>query len=179
MPEIEIRPATAEDIPALAALDTSYSSDYVWQMEIQVEEAEVNVFFREVRLPRSVRVDYPRSMAALGDTWSGKAGMLVAALEGRPAAFISLTEGSLPATAWITDLVVERRLRQQGIGAALVLAAQDWASRRGHRQIVMEMQPKNYPAICLARKLGYDFCGFNDRFYANHEIALFFARPLR
>ena len=38
MPEIQIRPASEGDIPALAALDHSYSSDFVWQMEIDAQE---------------------------------------------------------------------------------------------------------------------------------------------
>jgi RimJ/RimL family protein N-acetyltransferase len=41
------------------------------------------------------------------------------------------------------------------------------------------MQPKNYPAIQLALKLGFELCGFNDRYYANHEIGIFFAKSLR
>jgi hypothetical protein len=41
------------------------------------------------------------------------------------------------------------------------------------------MQPKNYPAICLAQKLGFDLCGYNDRYFANQDIALFFAKNLR
>jgi ribosomal protein S18 acetylase RimI-like enzyme len=45
--------------------------------------------------------------------------------------------------------------------------------------MVLEMQPKNYPAIQLAQKLGFDFCGYNDRYYANRDIALFFAKGLR
>ncbi len=54
MPEIEIRPAISSDIRTLIAVDHNYSSDYVWQMELQAEETQVQVNFRQVRLPRSV-----------------------------------------------------------------------------------------------------------------------------
>ncbi len=179
MPEIEIRPAGPLDISALVALDHSYSSDYVWQMEIQSEDKGIEVRFTEKRLPRSVRVDYPRPVSALADTWSRRDGMLVAALEGETVGYISLDLGIAPVTAWVTDLAVMRRYRRQGIGSALVLAAQEWGEAHNCRRLVLEMQPKNYPAIQMALKLSFDLCGYNDRYYANHDIALFFARPLR
>lgn len=179
MPEIEIRPAGPLDIPALVALDHSYASDYVWQMEIQAEEQKVEVRFTEKRLPRSVRVEYPRPVAALADNWGERDGLLVAVLENETVGYISLDLGVAPVTAWATDLAVLRRHRRKGIGSALVLAAQEWGESHHCRRLVLEMQPKNYPAIQLARKLNFDLCGYNDRYYANHDIALFFARSLR
>jgi hypothetical protein len=38
------------------------------------------------------------------------------------------------------------------------------------------MQTKNYPAIQFARAQGFVFCGFNDHYYMNQDIALFFGR---
>jgi ribosomal protein S18 acetylase RimI-like enzyme len=179
MPEIEIRPAIADDIPHLVAFEHGYSSDYVWQMDIQIEENQVGVKFRNVRLPRSVRVDYPRNTQSLIGGWAERAALLVAAINEKPVGYISLLDDVTPASAWVSDLVVERRLRRQGIGAALLLAGQEWASRRRFQRVVIEMQPKNHPAISLVNKLGYEFCGYNDRYYANHDIALFFGKPLR
>ncbi len=179
MPEIEIRPANEADIPSMGALDHNYTSDYAWQMEIQVEENQVGINFREIRLPRSVRVEYPRPPASLAQDWSQRSGLIVSQFNGEVVGYISLNLNIAPATAWVTDLVVLRRLRRQGIGSALVLAGQEWGLQHGSRRIVLEMQPKNYPAIHLASKLGFDFCGYNDRYYANHDIGLFFGKPLR
>lgn len=179
MPEIEIRPAVSDDIPRLIALDHGFSSDYVWQMDIHAEENQVKVSFREVRLPRSVRVEYPRPVRALADDWTERAALLIARLEDQPVGYISLRREIAPVTIWVSDLVVERRLRRQGIGSALVLAAQEWARRQHIARMVLEMQPKNFPAIRMAEKLGFNFCGYNDRYYANHDIALFFGKPLR
>lgn len=179
MPEIEIRPATEEDIPALVTLDHNYSSDFVWQMEIQAEEDRVAVNFREIHLPRSVRVEYPRPVASLAHNWAERSGLLAAVHSGAPVGYISLNLNIAPATAWVTDLVVLRRLRRQGIGSALVLAAQEWSLQHGGRRMVVEMQPKNFPMIRLAQKLGFDFCGYNDWYYINHDIGLFFAKSLR
>jgi len=68
----------------------------------------------------------------------------------------------------------------RGIGAALLLAALEWSvEQREFRQVVVEMQSKNYPAYSLVRKLGFDFAGFSDQFYFNKDIALFFSCALR
>lgn len=185
MPEIEIRPAIDKDIPLLAALDHNYVSDFVWQMEIRRDEAglseasQIQVGFREIRLPRSVRVEYPRPSQRLLVDWKERHGLLVALLDGEPVGYVSMMLGIAPLTAWITDVIVKRRLRRQGIGSALLLAAQEWGIQQECRTLVLEMQSKNYPAIKLAQKLGFDFCGYNDRYFVNHDIAIFFGRSVR
>jgi GNAT superfamily N-acetyltransferase len=176
MPEIEIRPAAAADIAKLAALDHSYTSDYVWQMDIKIEDDHMTANFRLVRLPRSVRVEYPRSVRVTNPQRSGN---LVALLEGEPVGYASLTLDIAPDTAWVTDLAVVRRVRRQGIGTSLLLASQEWARQHGARRLVVEMQPKNFPAYTLAQKVGFDLCGYNDRYYTNNDIALFFAKAVR
>jgi ribosomal protein S18 acetylase RimI-like enzyme len=179
MPEIEIRPATASDLPALIAIDHNYTSDFVWQMEITNEDGQVGVSFREVRLPRSVRVEYPRLPAAMADDWHLRSGLLVANLADEPVGYISLMLGIAPLTTWVTDLAIKRRVRRQGIGSLLLLSAQEWGVQHETRHLILEMQTKNYPAIHMAQKFGFDFCGYNDRYYANHDIGLFFGKTLR
>jgi ribosomal protein S18 acetylase RimI-like enzyme len=181
MPEIHIRPVIADDISKLMALDHSYSSDHVWQMDIEKgsEESRINVHFRQIRLPRSVRVDYPRHFKTLATDWTNRSGLLVTLLNERVIGYVSLMLDKAPLAAWITDLVVDRDVRRQGIGSALVIAALEWGTNHACRYLVLEMQPKNFPTIQLAGKLGFDFCGYNDRYYPNNDISLFFAKSLR
>lgn len=186
MPEIEIRPAIAADIPLLSALDNLYTSENVWKMELQFEGKEGSasgpirtVNFRQMRLPRAVRVAHPRSPKALAADWTDRSGLLVASLGGKPIGYVSLDLNMGANTTWVTELVVDRQLRRQGIGSALMLAALEWGMNMGSQNLVLEMQPKNYPAIRLAQKLGFELCGYNDRFYANQEIGIFFGRTLR
>ncbi len=185
MPEIEIRPPTSAEIPGMIHIDHDYVSDHVWQMEVQREtgqkpsELRVEVVFRQLKLPRSVRVEYPRSPAELANDWKDRSCLLVALLKGEVVGYTSISLDIAPYTGWMTDLVIIRRLRHQGIGSALILAGQDWARHKRCIRMVMEIQPKNYPAICLAQKLGYDLCGYNDYYFPNHDIALFFSKSLR
>jgi ribosomal protein S18 acetylase RimI-like enzyme len=179
MPEIQIRPAAADDILQLTALDHDYTSDFVWQMEVVSDEGRMEVSFRQIRLPRSVKVDYPRSVRSLSTSWEKRAGLLVADLQGKPVGYAAMNIDAVTGTCWFTDMAVLRRVRRQGIGSTLVLAGEEWAFQHGARRIVLEMQPKNHAACSLAAKLGYEFSGYNDRYYANNDTALFFAKLLR
>ncbi len=180
MPEIEVRPVVAADIASLLALDHHSTSDHVWQMAFSHdrEAGEVNIQFRRMRLPRAVRVDYPWPAQLLANDWTRRAGLLVALLGGEAAGYVGLELNLAPEVAWITDLVVDRPLRRQGIGSGLVVAAADWALAMRCRYLGLEMQPKNYPAIQLALKLGFEFCGYRDAYYPNQEIGIFFQKVL-
>jgi len=179
MPEVQVRSAVASDVPSLMAIDHSCQSDYVWQMDVQREDGQAGAVFREIRLPRSVTVPYPRAVSALAESWNRRARMLVAVIGGQIVGYVRMSDAFLPHTAWLTDVVVTPRHRRQGVGTALVLAAQSWATSRNDRRALLETPSKNNPAIRLARKLGYEFCGYNDQYYESQDIALFFGRSIR
>jgi len=180
MPQIEIRPAEPEDIPALTVLDHRYTTAHGWQMEFNHDRelGEVSINFRRMRLPRAGRVDYPRLPLRPEDGWTRSSGLLVGWLEDHPVAYVGLSLDRMPGAAWITDLVVHRPHRRQGIGRTLVLAAAEWAVHMGRNGLVLEMQPKNHPAFQLASKLGFEFCGYNDAYYPKHEIGVFFYKSV-
>lgn len=179
MPEVQLRPAIAQDIPILMAIDHSCQSDYVWQMDIHREEGQTGAIFREIRIPRTVTVPYPRSVATLFETWNRRSGLLTAMIEDEVVGYIRMNDMVYPHTAWLSDMVVSPRYRRQGVGTALVLAAQSWAVDRKNKRALLEMSSKNHPAIAMAKKLGYEFCGYNDRYYETQDIALFFGYSFR
>jgi len=178
-----IRPAGLDDLNLCLALDPSYSTESVWQMDVHSEDGQRAMTFRTVRLPRSMHVAYPRSQDQFVASWRRCDGFLVAIqLESHTEGiigYVALTAHAAEGAAWINDLVVEREHRRHGAGTALLNAALEWAKSRGLRQVLVEVQTKNHPAICMCEKLGFAFCGFNDRYYANQDIAVFFARNLR
>jgi ribosomal protein S18 acetylase RimI-like enzyme len=179
MPEIEIRPAVSADLPILANIQHNFQTNYVWQMDRNMDEGQIAVNFREVRLPRTIRVEYPRQPDFVSVEWGQKSTILLACMAGSPVGYLRLRDNMAPNSAWITDLGIQEGLRRRGIATGLVLAAQEWALQRSLRRIVIEMQSKNHPAIRLAMKLGYEFCGFSDHYFNNQDIAFFFARFLR
>jgi ribosomal protein S18 acetylase RimI-like enzyme len=179
MPEIEIRPASQSDAAILSRIDHGYQSSYVWQMDRALEDGQIQVNFRQVRLPRPVRVEFTGSLPLSEETWPRFKAVLVASINHLPVGYISMVERGTSRTLWVTDCAVQEDMRRKGIGTALVLAGQEWAGEKGWRKLIVEMQSKNHPAIQMVRKLGFDFCGYNDNYFQNQDIGLFFARSLR
>jgi GNAT superfamily N-acetyltransferase len=175
----EVRPAIASDLSRLVAIDHSCLSDYVWQLELHREVGQITSSFREVRLPRTVPVMYPRNPMTLADEWNRRDVVLVTLFEGKPIGYVCATEEHSSSIAWVTDLVVAPERRRQGAASALLAAIEDWASKRVLRRLILEMQSKNQPCIRLAQKFGYEFCGYNDQYYPTQDVALFFGRAIK
>ena len=110
MPEIEIRPANAEDIKQLVKMDHSYLSNHVWQMDPHFTSGETGAVFREVNLPRKAKVDYPRSPQLLAKHWENYSGVLVAVHAGEPAYDRASSGESHP---YRGDVSARRRMRLQ------------------------------------------------------------------
>jgi len=173
-----VRPAELTDLRACLEIDHSYVTDHVWQMEEREGDGEVAVIFRTTRLPRPMRVRYPKDYDNLLESWRRGDCFLVAEEDGEVRGYLDMSVQSWHLTGWINHLAVARDYRHQGIGTALLKRAIQWARQQGLKRLMLEIQTKNYPAICFCRKNGFVFCGFNDRYYTNQDIALFFARGL-
>ena len=179
MPEIQIRPAVTSDLNRLMGLDHSITSESVWQLELRREIGQVTAMFREVRLPRSISVTYPHNPFALAEDWTKRSMLYSALLDQNLVGYVSLLERGADSAVYVTDLVVNVANRRQGVGSALLAAVQDWAAARSLRQVILEMQSKNLPAIRFSQKFGYEFCGYNDHYYLTQDVALFFAKSLK
>jgi GNAT superfamily N-acetyltransferase len=179
MPQIQVRPALSADLAALTALDHSYSTDYVWQMDTREEAGAIAITFRNVRLPRPMRASVPHEASRLLEAWNKRVCFLVAEEAGHIQGYLNLTLSHIPGTGWIADFGVERRFRRMGVGTVLLAAALPWARDNHLQRIILETQSKNYPAICFAQKHGFVHCGYNDRYYPNQDVALFFGLNLK
>lgn len=173
--ELAVRSATSGDIPLLMEIDHGYSTDHVWQMGYRKgPDVAIDINFREVRLPRPMRVVYPRDPQMLADEWTQRAVILLVTLHSEILGYSAVTFAPVGGASWITDLVVDIRHRRQGIGSRLLEATIHWTRAQGLTRIFMEMQTKNYPAIKLAQKYSLTFAGYSDAYYVNQDIALFF-----
>ena len=176
---MEIRHAVSTDIAALMAMDHSYQTDHVWQMALSPSATETAIAFREVRLPRLMRVDYPRDPSRLADEWTNSSEILIATSEQTTLGYLIIESGTAPETGWVTDLVTDAPHRREGIASRLLASARQWCREQGLSRLTLEMQSKNYPSLRLARKLGFVLSGYHDRYYPDEEIALFFTLNLR
>lgn len=179
MPEIEIRSATSEDLESLTAFEHGYYSEYVWQMSTDLEAERAQTEFKRVRLPRRVFVPYPRKRTDIFKDYNQVEALLIAVLDEGSVGYIKVKAENNARIARVTDIVVSAPMRQQGIASGLILAVMDLAAQRHFHTLIIEMQSKNDPAIKMANKLGFNFCGYRDHYFPNHELAMFFSRFAR
>jgi len=179
MAEILVRPVVSPDIENLSRFDHTIRTSRVWQMNKDVGEAEIRTGFKETELPREMKIKYPRSPETLINRWKDYSTILVGCIDHAPVGYIALSTIFALKMVWVKDLVVEERWRKIGIATTLVRAATAWALARDIYRMTIEMSSKNYPAICLVKKLGFEYSGFNDNYFANNDLAIFFARFIR
>lgn len=179
MPEIEIRSVQTEDLEKLSTFEHGYYTEYVWQMALEAESETSKVEFRRVRLPRRVFVAYPRGRQKIITDINQTEAFLVAFYGEQPVGYVKLQAENDTKAARISDLVISAAQRRQGIGSGLILAILDLASHRHFHTLFLEMQSKNDPAIQMALKLGFNFCGYRDHYFPNGELAIFYSRFVR
>jgi ribosomal protein S18 acetylase RimI-like enzyme len=146
--------------------------------------------FRPSRLPRPLAVPSPWSEQYLLSEWKLTDFLVVAEAydtdnptpdpetPGDIIGYIGLRVDGPRHVAWITSGGVQLDFRRHGIGTELLKEARRWADRFRLRSIMLELQTKNYPAIEFCQKSGFFFCGYNNAYYANRDVALFFALRL-
>lgn len=176
MPEIDVRPVGSGDIEHLSEFDHGYYSDYVWQMGLDLSSEAAKLDFRRTRLPRRVFVPYPRRRDEIFGELAQAEAFLVAVLDNSAVGYIKVEAEKENRIARVTDLVVSAPVRRQGIASGLLLAVMEMISHRKYYALIMEMQSKNDPAIAMAAKLGFKFCGYRDHYFSNKELGIFFSR---
>jgi len=179
---MEIRIADLTDLNACTQLDGSFSTEYVWQVQARGDSGEVSsimhISFHAMRLPRPIDASYPRLSDELISHWQG-AGCFLVAVEGKEVkGFIDAQPVIWNETARVSNLIVAPEERRTGTGTMLIEAVADWARSYGLQYLVLEAQTKNVPAIQFYQRNGARFCGFNDHYYPNRDVAVFFSRPV-
>ncbi|MBN1264121.1 MAG: GNAT family N-acetyltransferase [Anaerolineales bacterium] len=173
--EVQIHQAISSDIPALMQLDHNYSTDHVWQMGMRQNlEGVIDIHFREIKLPRIMQVTYPRNPELLADEWVRRLLLLTAEENGYKCGYAAVIEAPAPGSVWLTDLVVDLRRRREGVGTQLLKSVLSWSALEGYSRLFAEVQSKNYPAISLFKKFGFQFSGYCDAYFPDQDIALLF-----
>ncbi|MBI4787696.1 MAG: GNAT family N-acetyltransferase [Chloroflexi bacterium] len=171
---MEIRLADLHDLNACLAIDDSFETEYVWQMDEQNRPGQIAVNFRVTRLPRPMRVsDVILADSVIHDFQTG--GMLFVADDDGVCGFIDVVAREWEQLMFINNFAVAPAHRRKGVGTRLMRAALDWGRQQKLRVAILDTSTKDYPAICFYQKQGFTFCGFNDHLYPNRDIALYFA----
>jgi GNAT superfamily N-acetyltransferase len=175
-----IRDGLDSDIDACLSLDHQYETEYVWQMSVFEEVGLWQMTFKTEHLPRTMEVAYPVDERRLRLALPEEHCFLVALNRDTQEVIGYLTMRGDPThrIALVHDLVVSRPFRRNGIGSRLLNVARRWAKERRLTLLSIELQTKNFPGITFCQQMGFTFCGFNDRYFQNQDIAVFFSQSL-
>lgn len=177
-----IRDAIEEDIALSLQLDHSFGTDYVWRISIHPDNHGRSVRFQRERMPRTLETLHRVDETHLTLCLLPYVCYLVAVNKEMPSemlGYLTMRTDPIYKTAYLQDIVVDRSFRGLGIGSRLLKIALNWAVEHGMNQLIAEVSNKNDPAIEFLQNRGFAFCGFNDQYFHNHDIALFLGQSIR
>src|SRR5262249_26783239 len=158
-----------------------YETEFVWQMNIEERTGQWTITFNKQRLPRTLEATYSSDEHRLRLALPREHCFLVAVAKDTPdiLGYMTMRQEPVYGVAWIQDVVVSYPYRRRRIGTRLVNIARQWAQEHDLVQIISENNTQNYPGIAFCQQLGFKFCGFNDQYFPNQDIAVFFSQSLR
>jgi ribosomal protein S18 acetylase RimI-like enzyme len=179
MAEIEIRPAVSSDIPELMRFDHTVETTHIWQVACTKDEHQMEFHFIESKLPRPLRLVYPKRFEEMADNWTKHSLFLTARMNGNLAGYLILSIDYDTRIATITDLVVNTPTRNQGIASGMVISVLNGLRNKGLRKLSIAIPVRNHAAISLVKRLKMDFNGFIDHYFINQDGALIFTMAIR
>ena len=177
-----IRDGLESDVAACLALDSTYETEYVWQMSVLQDGDRWGVIFQTERLPRLLEATHVMQEQRLRLALPDQQCFLVAVGRGEIETVLGclvMRHDPSRQIAWVQDVVVAPPFRRRRIGTRLLNVARQWAVEHHAGRLMVETHTRNYPAILFCQSFGLAFCGFNDQYFANQDIAIFFGQTLR
>jgi GNAT superfamily N-acetyltransferase len=174
-----IRRVRDGDWDACLEIDLSYETEYAWQMDTAERTSEWSANFRKVHLPRRLRIEHPIPEAYRIKHWTAADQILIAIDHREVIGLIAINLDLIEHQARISDLGVASDHRRQGVGTALLNRATEWCLRQRATQLVLPCPLKAEPAIQFATQQRFNFGGFQEDYWPDHEVALFFYQRLR
>lgn len=180
-PNLVIRDADVQDILDCLEINPAFETQYVWHMLVQQDDDnQVEVRFRRERLPRLLTLTPSISADDLRLHLNPDRVLLVAEQRDHGIiGYLGMSRMPMINLGFIHLLVVDPPYRRHGIGARLIAAARKWAAEHELPRLQVAVSTKNYPAVEFFRQSGFVFCGFNDKYLPNHDIAVFYGANVR
>lgn len=166
----------SEDLPHVAALDSSFTTDLIYR----VERTELSFTLVPERVETPLRKVFgpvdPEELASMSRVY-------VAEVDGAFAGLAALKFSAWNRKVVLWHLYVAPVFRGHGVGAALVGASLDYTREAGAWCLWLETQHINYPAVQFYRRMGFRLTGLDEALFdpageAAGETALYFAREV-
>jgi ribosomal protein S18 acetylase RimI-like enzyme len=178
--DLIIRDGIPSDIDKCLQLNSRFHTEHVLQMTVQNSTDAKHITLRKQRLPRALNGQHPIDRTRLDAAIHNRHCFIV--LEESAShtilGFVSMRIESAYRLAYLQDLVIDSAYRHQGLGRRLINVARLWANEHNLNRIILEVSTVNFPAINFAESQGFVYCGFNDQYLPNQDIALFYSLTL-
>lgn len=179
-PKLIIRDGIEADIPKCIALDNTYQTEHVWQLNVREETNEIHISLRKQRLPRPLDAKHQLLADHLKIALEQKHCfiVLVESVSDTLLGYVCMRVDATHHVAYLQDIVIDKPYRRQGLGSRLINVAHLWANEKKLNHIIFEIPTTNNPCIEFAKTHRFEYCGFNDQYLPDQEIALFYSLSL-
>lgn len=179
MAEIEIGAATLDEFPQIAKMDLSFESNYVWKTQMLEGLDSFESSFQRIRLPKIIRVSFQAYSTAILEPLIRQKQILAARYEEQVIGYVRLEQDETANRLMLKTGGVTPEYRNKGVGSVILDRVCEIARSNNIRSLVCMIQAKNDPAIHFLMARGFVFCGYQEFFFRNMEIGLFFSKNIR
>ena len=179
MAEIEIGAAAIEELPQIAQMDLSFESDYVWKTQTLEGFDSFESSFQRIRLPKTIRVSFQAYSTSNLETLIQRREILAVRYEEKVIGYARLEQDETVNRLVVKSGGIMPEYRNKGVGSVLLDRICEIAHYNRIRSLVCMVQAKNDPAIRFLMARGFVFCGYQEFFFRNMEIGLFFSKNIR
>ncbi|MEV7128188.1 GNAT family N-acetyltransferase [Streptomyces sp. NPDC093260] len=171
------RVARPEDGEAIAGIDTSFTTDSVF--EVTVTGGGFRVV--ETRVEHPVHKVFPADDGGEDDQGGPGPDRTVVALDGdEVCGFVTVSFAPWNRRLTVRDIAVAPAWRGRGVGRTLLRHAVDFAKECGAVHVWLEVSNVNAPAVHAYLRAGFVLCGLDTTLYEGTEsageVALFMSR---
>ena len=179
MAEIEIGAATLDEMTQIAQMNLSFESDYVWKTQMLEGLDSFESSFQRIRLPQTIRVSFQAYSMANLETLIRQREILSVRYEDNVIGYVRLEQDETVNRIIVKSGGVMPEYRNKGVGTVLLDRICEIARHNRIRSLVCMVQAKNDPTIHFLLARGFVFCGYQEFFFRNMEIGMFFSKSIR
>jgi ribosomal protein S18 acetylase RimI-like enzyme len=179
MAEIEIGAATLDELTQIAQMDLSFESDHVWKTQMLEGMDSFESSFQRIQLPKPIRVSFQAYSSVNLETLIRQRVILSIRYDEKVIGYVRLEQDETVNRLIIKTGGVMPEYRNKGVGTVLLERICEIARQNKIRSLVCMVQAKNDPTIHFLLARGFVFCGYQEFFFRNMEIGLFFSKNIR
>lgn len=167
------------EYPLIAKIDLSFESDYVWKSQVIDDIDSYSISFQKIKLPKTIKVPFQAYNEKALENMVKRKEILAIRYDSALIGYMRLERDESVNRLILKTGGLTPEYRHKGVGSALLERMQDIARQNRIEYLVAMVQAKNDPAIRFLMSRGFQFCGYQEFYFPNMEIGLFFSKNIR